>query len=359
MLNSRERFLTALARKQPDRVPIWELIINEPVISSLLPGKSYADFVEWIDLDGITTGEDQIFRKEGEYIVDEWGIKWKVSTPGINYPAGGPIREPKDLESYKPPDPDAEHRLRTLEAYVDRFKGRKAIVFLGHETFEFSHYLLGGMSNLFYYYYKDPKFVHRLSEIISEYKCRVMQRAVKLGADVLLTGDDYANRKAPLMSPKQFKEFILPYLRTAVETSKKLGVPFIKHTDGNLWPIIDMIVEAGIDALDPIEPIARMDIGEVKKKYGDKIAVVGNVDCSYVLTLGNEKEVEDAVKETIAKASPGGGHIIASSNSIHPAVKPSNYLLMTKLVKEYGVYPIDEKLVEEYRERKYIAKYLD
>jgi len=254
--------------------------------------------------------------------VDEWKIRWKVNASGISYPSGGPIKDEKDLESYEPPDPDAEHRLKTLENYVDRFKGRRAIVFLGHETFEFSHYLLGGMQNLFYYYYRNPKLVHKLSEIISDYKCRVMQRAVKLGADVILTGDDYANRKGPLMSPKQFKEFVLPYLRKAVETSKKLGVPFIKHTDGNVWPIIEMIVDSGIDALDPIEPIAGMDIGEVKKKYGKKIAVVGNVDCSYVLTLGNEKEVEDAVKETIAKASPGGGHIIASSNSIHPAVKP-------------------------------------
>ncbi|MEM3465066.1 MAG: hypothetical protein QW506_03040 [Thermoproteota archaeon] len=62
------------------------------------------------------------------------------------------------------------------------------------------------------------------------------------------------------------------------------------------------------------------------------------------------QKVEEAVKETIAKASPGGEHIIASSNSIHPAVKPSNYLLMLKLARKYSVYPIDEKLIEKYRE---------
>jgi uroporphyrinogen decarboxylase len=358
-MNSKERFLKALAKEEPDRVPIWELIINEPVINSLLPGKSYADFVEWAGLDGITTGEDQKFKKEGEYLVDEWGIKWKVNAAGVSYPAGGPIREEKDLESYLPPDPEADWRLKTLEAYVDRFKGERAIVFLSHETFEFSHYLVGGLQKLFLYYYKNKDFVHKLSEIISEYKCKVIERAIKVGADVILTGDDYANRKGPLMAPNQFKEFIFPYLRRAVETTKKQGVFFIKHTDGNLWLILDMIVEAGIDALDPIEPIAGMDIGEVKKKYGKRIAVVGNVDCSYILPLGKEDDVEEAVKETIAKASPGGGHIIASSNSIHPAVKPSNYLLMIKLVKEYGRYPIDEKLIEEYGKKKYIFKYLN
>ncbi|MGQ9596150.1 MAG: uroporphyrinogen decarboxylase family protein [Thermoproteota archaeon] len=232
------------------------------------------------------------------------------------------------------------------------------MVLLSHETFEFSHYLVGGLWSLFLHYHRNKDFVHRLSEIISEYKRRVIERAIKIGADVVLTGDDYANRMGPLMSVKQFEEFVLPYLKKAVQTAKGLGVPFIKHTDGNLWPIMDMIIDSGIDALDPIEPIAGMDIGEVKERYGKRIAVIGNVDCSYTLPLGTEVEVEEAVKETIAKASPGGGHIMASSNSIHPAVKPSNYMLMIKLTKEYGRYPIDEKLVEEYGKKKYITKYL-
>ncbi|MEM2980907.1 MAG: uroporphyrinogen decarboxylase family protein [Thermoproteota archaeon] len=334
------------------------MIINEPVIESLLPGKSYVDFVEWAELDGITVFEDQKFEKNGEYLMDEWGIKWKTISAGVNYPVKGPLREKRDLEEYSPPDPDASWRLKTLEYYVDRFKGEKAIVFLGHEAFEFSHYLVGGLESLFLHYYRNKDFVHRLSEIISQYKCRVIERAVKIGADVVLTGDDYANRKGPLMSVKQFEEFVLPYLKKAIQTAKKLGAPFIKHTDGNLLPVLDMIVNSGIDALDPIEPIAGMDIGEIKEKYGRRIAVIGNVDCSYVLPLGSEMEVEEAVKETIAKASPGGGHIMASSNSIHPAVKPSNYLLMVKLTKKYGQYPIDRNLIEEYGNKKYIAKYL-
>ncbi|MEM2687381.1 MAG: uroporphyrinogen decarboxylase family protein, partial [Thermoproteota archaeon] len=164
----------------------------------------------------------------------------------------------------------------------------------------FYHYFFGCLRNLFLHYHRNKDFVHRLSETISEYKCRVIERAVRTGADVVLTGDDYADRKGPFMSVKQFEEFVLPYLKRVVQTVRRLGAPFIKHTDGNLWPIIDMIVDSGIDALDPIEPIAGMDIGEVKRKYGGRIAVVGNVDCSYVLPLGNEKEVEDAVKETIA-----------------------------------------------------------
>lgn len=179
-----------------------------------------------------------------------------------------------------------------------------------------------------------------------------------MGADIVMTGDDYADRRGPIMSPDHFREFVLPYLKEMVDLAKSKGVPFIKHTDGNIWPIIDMIVETGIDGLDPLEPIAGMDIGRVKELYGDRIAVVGNVDCGELLSRGTVEEVVEAVKETIAKASPGGGHILASSNSIHPAVKPENYKAMVEAAREFGRYPIDPKLIEEYRGRNYIAKYL-
>ena len=140
--------------------------------------------------------------------------------------------------------------------------------------------------------------------------------------------------------------------------AKDKGVPFIKHTDGNLWLIMDMIVDTGIDALDPLEPIAGIDIGEMKEKYGNRIALAGNIDCTELLTRGTEKDVVEAVKETIAKAGVGGGYILASSNSIHPGVKPNNYRAMVEAAREYGRYPLDPKMVEEYKEKNYIAKFL-
>ena len=349
-----ERFLTALARKQPDRVPLWELIVNEPVIKALYGDIPYLDFAEKEDLDGVTIFEDNRMEEIGaETFRDEWGVVWKIEPNGIPYPSGGPIRDEGDLDGYSPPDPDAGHRLVSLREAVKRFKGERAIVFLGHETFEFSHYLLGGMDKVFINYVTNPGFIERLSEMVWSYKERVLERAAEEGADVLLTGDDYAYAKGPLMSPEHFERFILPYLQKAVDVAHRKGVPFIKHTDGNLWKIMDMIVGTGIKGLDPIEPIARMDIGEVKAKYGDRIAVCGNVDCTEVLPHGSREQVIEAVKETIAKASPGGGHILASSNSIHPGVKPENYRTMVEAVREFGVYPLDAGMVSEYGKRDY------
>ncbi len=372
-----ERFMTALLRQgEPDRVPLWELIVNEPTLSAW-GARSLEEFVEMEDLDGITIFEDMrlelLGAKEQQELVwrgrtivagtrqvvrDEWGIVWGITDFGIPYPIDGPIKEPSDLKTYTPPDPEAPHRLQSLREAVRRFKGRKAIVFLTHDGFEFPHYLRGGMENLLLDYYDNPRLAHELAEMVIDYKVRLMRRAIREGADAIVCGDDYANQHGTVMSPQHFREFVLPYLKRSIDAAHDEGVPFIKHTDGNVWAILDDMVQAGIDALDPIEPAAGMDIGEVKMKYGNRIAVVGNVDCSFLLTRGTSEEVEEAVKETIAKASPGGGHILASSNSIHPAVKPENYKAMIEAAKRYGRYPIDPDLIANYRHRNYIARYL-
>ncbi|MGQ9486876.1 MAG: uroporphyrinogen decarboxylase family protein [Armatimonadota bacterium] len=373
-----ERFMTALLRRgEPDRVPLWELIVNEPTLSAM-GAKSLEDLAEMDHLDGITIFEDMQMQllgsaQQGSEVVwrgrtivegtqqvvrDEWGIIWGITEFGIPYPIEGPIHSREDLTGYTPPDPDAPHRLRSLREAVKRFKGKKAIVFLTHDGFEFPHYLRGGMENLLVDYVDAPNLAHTLAEMVIDYKVRLMRRAIREGADAIVSGDDYATAHGLIMSPSHFRTFILPYLKRSIDAAHEMGVPYIKHTDGNIWAILGMLVEAGIDAIDPIEPLAGMDIGEVKARYGDRIAVVGNVDCSVVLTRGTREEVEEAVKETIAKASPGGGHILASSNSIHPAVKPENYLAMVEAARKYGNYPLDPNLVAVYRTRNYIRQYV-
>ncbi len=357
-MNGYERFMTALKGKEPDMVPLWELIIDRPVIENLYGDISLIDFVEKEDLDGLTIFEDSKMEHIGGiHYRNEWNIIWGLEPNGIYYPFDGPIKSYSDIKKYSLPDADAPYLYKTLKEAVKRFKGERAIVFITHETFEYSHYLFGGMDKLFINYITEPDLVKEVSDTIWEYKRRSIVNAIEAGADVIVTGDDYAGRIGPLMSPDHFREFILPYLKKAVDLTHSLGSYYIKHTDGNLWKILDDIVDTGIDVLDPIEPIAHMDIGDVKEKYGKRIALAGNIDVTAVLPMGSRQEVIEAVKETIAKASPGGGHIMASSNSIHPGVKPDNYRTMVEATREYGKYPLDEELINKYKNKKYIEKY--
>jgi uroporphyrinogen decarboxylase len=102
---------------------------------------------------------------------------------------------------------------------------------------------------------------------------------------------------------------------------------------------MEHMVQSGFDGIHPIQPQC-MDIGEVKAKYGNRICLMGNIDCTYLLPAGTPEQVEQAVKETIRVAAPGGGYIISSSNTIHPSCKGENYVALVKAARKYGNYPI-------------------
>jgi len=361
-MNGYERFMKALKGQEPDTVPIWDLIIDKSIIEGLYGEISFLDFIEKENLDGLTVSEDwiKVLKKidGSNTYIDKWRIKWKMMANGILYPIDGPIKNYKDLKNYTLPDANSEYWYQSIKEAVKRFKGEKAIIFMAHDAFEYSHYLFGGMDKLFMNYILAPDLVKEVSEIVWCYKSKSIRNAIEIGADAIILGDDYAGRTGTLMSPDHFREFVLPYLKKAVNIAHKNGSCLIKHTDGNIWKIIDDIIDAGINAINPLEPIADMDIGKVKKKYGERVCLIGNIDCAMLLPMGTRIEVEEAVKETIAKAAPGGGYIMASSNSIHSGVKPENYRTMVKATRKYGRYPIDENLVKGYKNKNYMWKFV-
>jgi uroporphyrinogen decarboxylase len=134
---------------------------------------------------------------------------------------------------------------------------------------------------------------------------------------------------------------VLPYFEKMVRLCKDNGVYVIKHCDGNIWPALEMTVNTGIDGINPIEPAAGMDIGEVKQKYGDRVCLMGNIDCGNLLWRGSVDEVVRTVKDTIRKAAPGGGYALMSSNSITSVVRPENLRAMWETTWEFGTYPLN------------------
>ena len=186
----------------------------------------------------------------------------------------------------------------------------------------------------------EPQFASDLLDIVLDVNMQVARNAIRAGADIIVLGDDYAGNNGPLMSPNIFKKFILPRLKKMVRTIHEEGGLVVKHSDGNLWPILEDIVNAGVDGINPLEPVAGMDIGEVKKKYGDRVCIIGNIDCGHLLSWGKEDEVRMAVKNCIARTGKRGGYILSSSNSIHSSVNPKNYLVMIETAKECGQYPL-------------------
>jgi len=328
-------------RQQPDRIPHFEWIIDKNVREAICPGCTTEEFSVRMGLDAILTGPD--FKKEqiepGKYC-NEWGMISQDTGQEHSFPLGGPIKTMDDMKTYEPPDPHAPGRYDSIERLVKRYKGDKAIGVHLNDVFSILRNLMG-IENLLMAFVEQPELIKALVDLSVEVNLEMAAEVAKRGTDFVFTGDDYASTENPLVSPRMFREFLYPGLKRAIGGFKELGLPVIKHTDGNIVPILDMILDSGIDCLDPIDPVAGLDIGWFKKEYGGRIALKGNVDCAHTLTFGTEQQVVAETREVIRKAAEGGGLILSSSNSIHSAVKPGNYLAMWNAIRMYGKYPIE------------------
>lgn len=339
-MTSKERVLTALHGNVPDRVPVVEFVIDENVARRAAPGcMDVADCMDRIGMDGVGCGASFATVREnadGSYI-DEWGVTYLPCAEQVAHPLAGPVQSRDDAESYIPPDPHADGRLGVLADLVRRYGRDKAIVFHHRAAFMWSAYLMG-LDNLLMNMLAEPDMVDVLMDKVLETNIAIVQRAIRTGADIIVLGDDYAHNRGPMMSPELFRRFILPRLRRMIEAIHAEGALCIKHSDGNLYPILDDIVGAGPDGINPIEPVAGMELQEVKRRVGDRVCLSGNIDCARLLPYGSEEDVRAAVRQAIADAADGGGFILSSSNSIHSGCRPENLVAMVKACREFGAY---------------------
>ena len=195
------------------------------------------------------------------------------------------------------------------------------------------------MEKLLVHYALDPDLCLELARMTTDFLLELMEMAVAKGADVIFMDGDLADNRTTYMSSDHYRKYLKPFYHEICAKARKLGVPICKHTDGNMWPILDDMMESGFNGFHPFEP-GPMDIAEAKDHLKGKACVIGNIDCGKLLPFGTEEEVDAAVKDTIKKVAPGGGYILTSSNSIHPGCKAENVIAMFKAAKKYGAYPI-------------------
>ncbi len=347
MIKKREDALKALYHEEiPKRVPMYDIRIDDYVIQQIM------NTTRKIDIEtelrclrklgfsmvtahpknvGTTEIYDQVRGRKG--IIDEWGRKYFVVN-GMKFYAEGTLQE-EDLD-LKEWDPTLESRYLDVKEVI-----RKATDFavIGRVGGTFERAILSvGPNRFLKSIYDNPKFIQHLLDRINEYWIAVGKRQIDVGVDAILLTDDLAYRSGSYLSPKHMERFIWPTFRKRVKAFQK--VPIILHTDGNINSLLDSIVNVGLNGVHSLEPTAGMEIGEVKRVYGDKLVLLGNIDCGELLTHGTEESVRHVVRETILRAAPGGGYFLSTSNGVHQRVKPANLLAMCDACKKYGRYPI-------------------
>jgi hypothetical protein len=389
-MNSKQRVIKAFQHQEPDRVPVSELYINSPVASDILGRTAYVGWGGAIRakvLNGMLAegrGEE-FFHKEVRDLVDIYR-QLELDTIIIERPPTRRLPVPEQIAENMwkianketglwsvwrfAPETDCYHEtdssikqdgIAELERFInlldassldlDQWSWEQADYIMrtcGDDKFvmavveiDFPPMSFGSWGGLFMECMMDrPDLVERYLDYRVRKGIKFIEKYAAMGVNCIFCGEDWAGNNGPLFSPAHFRRYFLPRFRKIIETAHAHGLLYMKHTDGNIMPMEkEFFDELAPDAYQSIDPEAGMDIRLIKRKHGDRITLMGNLDCG-LLAGGTPKEVMDATRQLIRDISPGGGHILSSSNTIQSDIPTENYLAMLYAARTYGQYPI-------------------
>lgn len=182
---------------------------------------------------------------------------------------------------------------------------------------------------------EHPERIHAAAEAMTQRAIETFDPLIDAGADYIHIVNDIAFNAGPFIAPAQFSEFVTPYLGRQVEHIKKRGaLPFV-HTDGNIMPVLDDYLSLGAACFQSVDPMAGMDIAEVKRRCHGRLALMGNVQCSY-LQQGPKEAIRESTLYCLEHAAPGGGYIFATSNTVFQGVPLDNYEYMLSVFNDFN-----------------------
>jgi uroporphyrinogen decarboxylase len=340
-MNSRERVIKALNCEEPDQVPFCDVAVDRGLAQKLLKWEGATDI-----------GSSS--RTENPYTVEESkaisaclgldNINYLLRAPtyahmltgidGRTFVGHGMIKTEDDLSMINLPDPYDDALYQEAEEYVAN-KGDYAVCFVTRIGF-FQVVLSLGLEGFCLALYDKPAMVEKMLDMYFDWMAVVAERVCKMGFDVFWTTDDFAHKSGLMFAPQVFEELLVSRYRKVLEN---VSIPWILHSDGRINDVMDLFIDLGATAFHPIEKGA-MDIAAVKKEYGDRVCLLGNVDLN-ILGAGTPEETDAEVKYLIENVAPGGGYIVTSGNSLASYLKPECVMAMSRAVKKYGRYPIE------------------
>jgi uroporphyrinogen-III decarboxylase len=338
-MTSRERVLTALGRKQPDRVPYCELGIDRALAQRLMGWGASASQAANLERNAYTVEEAKALAA----CLHLDNLSFVLRAPvyaerhsgkdGRLFYGEGQIKTEADLHRLELPDPRDDAFYAEAEAFVSQ-KGEYACWFVTRMGI-FPTMLSMGTETFCTALYDNLPLIETILDRYCTWTEVVAERVCRMGFDVFASTDDMAFNTAPFFSPKVFHDLVLPRYR---RLAKKVTLPWVIHTDGNIVPFLEDLMSVGIAGLHPIEKGA-MDIRSMKRMHADRLCLLGNVDLN-LLGMGSPEAVDQEVRELIRDVAPGGGYIVTSGNSLAAYCLPDNVMALSRAVQRYGRYPI-------------------
>lgn len=379
-MNRREAFQSTLAHREPDRVLLdygkhigsfhqnfyselkahlgiqtetrlldrmaQNVVIDEPVLQRL-----GIDF-RWLVPHWVGVRDVQIDGQPG--YIDMWQTPHKWTDIGQYYaihaqPLDQQHLTQSDIDHFDWPDPDNPHMFTGLEEQAKLWRETSDYV-IGADGIKVgilqTASQLRGYDKLFVDFALNPEIAHslldKISELINAMYRRYMQ-VVGPYVDLVVITDDQGTQKSLMVSPKMFRQFIKPRLKSQIDTIKECAdVKVFLHCDGAILPIIEDLIEIGVDIINPIQTVVNgfEDTASLKERFGERICFHGGIDVQQVLPNATVEEVRQEVDRRINDLGPGGGYILAPCHNINVDIPVENVLAMVDAARELGVYPL-------------------
>jgi len=367
-MTHRERFVSAVTHKQPDRA-VFDICgsgqtkvdydVTKDALATIfgISGAKQGNFslddrilVE-LDIDTRLVGGELMpptshNRVENGIHYSSWGLGYREQNGYmeicVNPLKGCTIDE---MMAYELPDADNidRHQLKRWaeEAEYLHTKTDYAVVAEHpvYGVFEIGCWLFG-FDDYLYRIAAEPEFVHAFSERILAYQKKATEyyyTALGRFIDCTTAGDDFGTQTGPFMSTGMFDEMVKPYMKERFDHVKKYTDCFIKqHTCGSVHNLIPSLIDCGVDILNPIQPgVYMMEPERLKKDFGDKIAFWGGIDTQHLLPNGTAEEVKAEVKRVLSILEPNGGYILSPAHTIQYDVPAENVVAVYDGAKEY------------------------
>lgn len=239
------------------------------------------------------------------------------------------------------PNPgDVENTQRLLEAIREKTGDEYYIMMHGDVT----HSIPDGrtMMDFSVMMYEEPEKLNEQSERWLEEKLKFAEILDRYGhlLDGLALCSDYCFNASPFFPNDLFDELIVPYLKRGIEEYHKMGYYCIKHTDGNVMPILKQIADCKPDAIHSLDPQGGVSLPEARKIVGDDICLIGNVNCGLLQTGTDEECKNDVLRSLREGMASGRGYVFSTSNCAYTGLPLERYEMMIDLWKQYGNYDL-------------------
>jgi len=357
-MTPRERLLTTLAHRRPDRVPL-HFVCGDPALRAMIDAAGLPPDVRRRflvgDVDTVAFSARRDLAVFARYhrdtppaaTVEDFGAAalrhrdsgTNLLTYQVYYPLAG-VTDPAALADYPWPDfAEPDRRTHLPAAIQAAHDAGRAVIGQMSQTLVEMAYRLVPMERLFTDLAERPAFVERLFETIAAVRREQARRFAELGVDVLRIGDDLATQRGLMISPETYRRWVKPHHAAVVAAARavRADLPVLYHSDGNIEQLIPELIDIGVTAVNPVQPEC-IDPAEVKRRWGDRLTIWGAVSTQRTLAAGSEADVDAEVTERMATLAPGGGYVVNFINVAWSPLARANVLRYLRAVQEQGVY---------------------